>query len=575
MAEGRLKLGEQLLAAGLVTEEGLREALAEQKAEGGNLTDRLVELGHCDERALLRFLAELSGAKYITVDTLSKANIPGSALDRVPARHAELLCVLPLAWEGRGNVLTLAVPELEQGLLEQVRLAADVATIQPIVALRATIRAGIRRFYYADLYAFATLDHGTAKPVVKPAAPRESIVARSSAPKPTPKAPKDDTAALQRDVERWKAVAELGRVLSREKNTKALLHRALAFCFDRIPADDGVALLWDAKAKALMPRAVRTRTGETREVIVSETLLKEIVAEGGVITTDAAVDERFSGAESVIATMLRGAMGVPLRVNDQLSGAMVFGTRGAKGASFADHHLALAEELGTQVAFEIERIQSNQREEQDGLQRDRYVRHFPPQTAEKALAGQVEIPEKGIRGEVAVLCARVVGESVGAGSEVRPEELFSALTPHAEQMADVVFAHGGMVLDNPGSRTLGLFGIPRKRGDDVKRAYKAAREMVERVTFMNELRLAQGMPSLELAVGVAVGRSLFGQVGERQRAQFSALGDPLDRALVLASAARAGEVMLDVAVHEQLEGRDVGAAEASEPGAWVIKGDGA
>ena len=178
MAESRLRLGEQLLAAGLITEEGLREALAEQKVEGGFLADRLVELGQVDEWALLRFLAEISKAKYITVDTLSKANLPQDALDKVPARHAELLCVLPLAFEPKDSVLTLAVPELDQGLFEQVRLAAGVARIQPIVALRATIRAGIRRFYYADLYAFATLDHGTAKPVVKPAV-RESIISRS------------------------------------------------------------------------------------------------------------------------------------------------------------------------------------------------------------------------------------------------------------------------------------------------------------------------------------------------------------------------------------------------------------
>src|SRR6185312_7876764 len=110
--EPKLRLGEQLLAAGLITEEGLREALAEQKVEGGYLADRLVELGLVDERNLLRFLAELTGAKYITVDTLAKAQLPPDALEKVPARHAVLLCVLPLAFDPRDSVLTLAVPEL-------------------------------------------------------------------------------------------------------------------------------------------------------------------------------------------------------------------------------------------------------------------------------------------------------------------------------------------------------------------------------------------------------------------------------------------------------------------------------
>ena len=376
MSEPKLRLGEQLLAAGLITDEGLREALAEQKVEGGYLADRLVELGLVDERNLLRFLAELSGAKYITVDTLAKAQLPPEALEKVPARHAELLCVLPLAFDPKDSVLTLAVPELEQGLFEQVRLAAAVAKVQPIVALRASIRAGIRRHYYADHYAFATLDHGTAKPVVRPAV-RESIIARSSAPKPMPQPKADDTERLRNELNRWKAVAELSRVLARERNVKALLHRALAFAFDQIPADDGVALLWDPKAKQLVPRGVRVRSGEVAEVPVSETLLKEIISEGGAITTDATIDERFSTSESIMASALHSALGVALKVSDQLSGALVFGTRGENAAVFKPEDLALAEELAKELALAIERIQTFRREETENLQRDRYAKHFP------------------------------------------------------------------------------------------------------------------------------------------------------------------------------------------------------
>jgi class 3 adenylate cyclase len=552
MAEPRLRLGEQLLAAGLVTDEGLKEALAEQKIEGGYLADRLVELGRVDERALLRFMAEVSGAKYITVDTLAKANLPQDALDKVPARHAELLCVLPLAFEAGDSVLTLAVPELDQGLFEQVRLAAAVAKIQPIVALRAAIRAGIRRFYYSDHYAFATLDHGTAKPVVRPAV-RESIIARSSAPKVAPVSADTDLVAARRELERWKAVAELSRVLAREKATKALLHRTLAFAFDRLPADDGVALLWDPKAKSLQPKAVRTRAGEAAEVMVSETLLKVVVEEGGVITTDAAVDARFSMSESIMQSALRSAMGVPIRVGESLAGALVFATRGDKAGVFTDPDLALAAEMGTEVGFALERIQGARKEEAEQSQRDRFARHFPPAIGEQLLGGSLVFAEAGEAYPAVVLCARVIGaEATGAAP---PSVLFAALTAHAEQMADVTFAHAGMVLDNAGSRTLAVFGIPRSRGDEAWRAVRAAQEMLDRVQFMNELRIAEGKPSLELAIGVAGGSLALGQVGERHRAQFGALGSPLDRAALLAGAAEHGDLVADEALADQLEAR--------------------
>jgi len=569
MVEPKLRLGEQLLAAGLVTEEGLREALAEQKVEGGYLADRLVELGLCDERALLRFLAELSGAKYITVDTLAKASLPAEALEKVPARHAELLCVLPLAFEAKGSVLTLAVPELEQGLFEQVRLAAAVGRIQPIVALRASIRAGIRRFYYADHYAFASLDHGTAKPVVRPAL-RESIVSRSSAPKPAPQA-SDEAFQLRAELNRWKAVAELSRVLARERNVKALLHRGLAFAFDHLPADDGVALLWDPKAKQLQPRAVRVRNAEAGEVMVSETLLKEIVSEGGAITQDAAIDERFSRSESIMATGLHSALGVALKVNDQLSGALVFGTRGEGGAQFQDTHLALAEELGKELALAIERITSFRREESENLQRDRYARHFPPATADQINQGQLKFPEVGERYPATVLTARVLGSGPVLGEDATPSGLVTALSLHAEQMADVVFAHGGMVLDNPGAHTVALFGVPRARGDELARAAVAAVELLERVQFANELRLAEGRPSLELSVGLAQGEVTVGVVGERLRAQFSGMGLPLARAHQLAHSGQAGDLVVDEVLVAELAGR-VGELEPGElPGSQRVR----
>jgi hypothetical protein len=556
MAEPRLRLGEQLLAAGLITEEGLKEALAEQRVEGGYLADRLVELGLVDERALLRFMAEVSSSKYITVDTLSKANLPADALDKVPARHAELLCVLPLALEGRDGVLTLAVPELDAGLFEQVRLAAGVSRIQPILALRAAIRAGIRRFYYSDHYAFATLDHGAAKPVVRPAI-RESIIARSSGPKPAPEAPENDAIALRREMERWKAVSELSRVLGREKSLKALLHRALAFSFDKLPAaDDGVALLHDSRgrsanastnsavsAASLVPKAVRTRSGEAAEVVVSETLLKEVVSSGGLITTDAATDARFSMSESVMTSSLRSAMAVPLKVNDQLTGALVFGTRGEKGGVFTDADLMLATELGNEVAFALERNQNLRQEENENAQRDRFVKHFPPATAEQLVATPMPKLDVGEAFECTVLCARVLPTDRTLGST--PSRVLSALSAHSDQMADVIFSNAGMVLDCPGAHLLALFGVPQLRGDELGRAFRAATEMLERVRFMNELRIVEGKPSLELAVSLAHGPVVFGQVGERARAQFGALGVALDRAIQLASSADPGELVVD------------------------------
>ena len=52
----RIKIGERLIRAGVVSEKQIDEALARQRAQGGRLGDNLLELGFLDEETLHRFV---------------------------------------------------------------------------------------------------------------------------------------------------------------------------------------------------------------------------------------------------------------------------------------------------------------------------------------------------------------------------------------------------------------------------------------------------------------------------------------------------------------------------------------
>ena len=57
-------LGELFVEAGILSEEQLETALAEQAAMGGRLGDKLVELGYVTRHALARLLAEQTGVEF-------------------------------------------------------------------------------------------------------------------------------------------------------------------------------------------------------------------------------------------------------------------------------------------------------------------------------------------------------------------------------------------------------------------------------------------------------------------------------------------------------------------------------
>ena len=155
------KLGDRLVAAGLVSREAVEQALEQQRLTGHRLGDSLVEMGLLGEAVLLRFLASELKTRYVSADKLSRAQIPSELLDRVPVRLAEAHHFLPLAIDDERRILSIVAAEPQnEKLLRDVANVADVDEVYAYIALRSVVRAGIQKHYYADGTAFASLTSG-------------------------------------------------------------------------------------------------------------------------------------------------------------------------------------------------------------------------------------------------------------------------------------------------------------------------------------------------------------------------------------------------------------------------------
>ncbi len=155
------KLGERLVEAGLVTTESITKALDHQKITGHRLGDCLVEIGLIQEGALLRFLAAEFQTRFVSAEKLAKAKIPTEVLDKVPVRLAEAQNVLPLAIDPERKLLSLVAAEPQnKKLLDEIALVTGMSEVYAYVGLRSTIAAAIRKHYYGDPTAFASLEGG-------------------------------------------------------------------------------------------------------------------------------------------------------------------------------------------------------------------------------------------------------------------------------------------------------------------------------------------------------------------------------------------------------------------------------
>lgn len=157
------RLGERLIDAGLASAGAIEQGLAHQKITGHRLGDCLVELGLIEEAKLLRFLAAELKTRFVTADKLAKARIPPEALDRVPVRVAEKQCLLPLAVDLERKIISVVMNEPQNAALRhEVALVTEMNEVVAFIGSRGAVEAAIRKAYYGDSTAFATLESGGA-----------------------------------------------------------------------------------------------------------------------------------------------------------------------------------------------------------------------------------------------------------------------------------------------------------------------------------------------------------------------------------------------------------------------------
>ena len=144
------RIGELLVAKGVVSEDQVRVALTEQKRRPERLDRVLVRLGFATEGVIRDVLAGALG--YESVD-LSKALIDAEAVKLIPREAARRYRMLAIARDEALRRLTVATPDPFNVIaMDQVRALLDPGTeVRTLLAGEAEIDKAIEQFYGYEL----------------------------------------------------------------------------------------------------------------------------------------------------------------------------------------------------------------------------------------------------------------------------------------------------------------------------------------------------------------------------------------------------------------------------------------
>src|SRR6267143_3652738 len=136
------RLGDLLVADGLLGPEQLQKALAEQKGSPEKLGSILIRLGFINEEQLIGFLSRQYGVPSIT---LSQLEVDLEVLKLVPAAIAKKYEVLPVRRMGNSLALAMADPT-NVFALDDISFMTNLQVL-PLVASQTAIKKAIDRNY--------------------------------------------------------------------------------------------------------------------------------------------------------------------------------------------------------------------------------------------------------------------------------------------------------------------------------------------------------------------------------------------------------------------------------------------
>jgi adenylate cyclase len=352
-----------------------------------------------------------------------------------------------------------------------------------------------------------------------------------------------DDKVLRRDYERLRIGHELAKAVGSELDLEKLLNKILEKAFELVGADRGAILLADHTG-TLVPSAVKTRNAKADgNITLSQTVMAEVVKNrAAVLSSDATMDSRFSGAHSIIMQGIRSTMTVPLLHRDELLGIMHLDSQIATNA-FTEKDLQICTGMAQQAAIAIQNARLATRIEREAQTRAQISRLIPASIVEQVIKGELVIEKGGRLSEITMLYSDIRGFTTMSDGRP-PEEVVQTLNEYFEVMVEVLFRYSGTLDKFVGDEIIGLFGAPIPLDDAPFKAVACALAMLHGLEEFNRTRASENLSAIRIGIGVNTGKVITGAIGSTRALQYTAIGDAMNVASRLVTLAKAGEVII-------------------------------
>lgn len=177
--------------------------------------------------------------------------------------------------------------------------------------------------------------------------------------------------------------------------------------------------------------------------------------------------------------------------------------------------------------------------------RHAFERYVPREIAHQIMKSPDSLSLDGERRRITILFGDIRGFTKLTQS-MEPEDIVSILNRYFSDMVSIIFKYEGTLDKFIGDGLMAIFGAPVISGNEEQRAVRAALEIQQSsgelsTEFQDKY---PDFPELSIGIGIHTGYAIVGNIGSKERMEYTAIGEVVNVASRLVDRAKKGQILL-------------------------------